>query len=76
MLEDKAQNVIADMSALLLLIVSNALNTIAAIPMLLIGLWLSGRASLFVVTMLPRAPHIDPMLQSSFGSLARYLVLP
>ena len=75
MLEDKAQNVIADMSALLLLIVSNALNTVAAILMLLIGLWLSGRASLFAVTLLRRTPHIDPMLQSFFGSLARYLVL-
>ena len=74
-LEDKAQNVIADMSALLPLIVSNALNTVAAILILLIGLWLSGRASLFGVTMLRRAPHMDPMLQRFFGSLARYLVL-
>jgi len=28
-----------------------------------------------VVTMLRRTPHVDPMLQSFFGSLARYLVL-
>jgi small conductance mechanosensitive channel len=75
MLEDKAQNAIADVSALLPLIVSNALNAVAAIVILLIGLWLSGRASLLVVRMLKRAPHIDPMLQSFFGSLARYLVL-
>jgi small conductance mechanosensitive channel len=75
MLEDKAQNAIADVSALLPLIVSNALNAFAAIVILLIGLWLSGRASLLVVRMLRRTPHIDPMLQSFFGSLARYLVL-
>jgi len=75
MLEDKAQNAIADVSALLPLIVSNALNALAAILILLIGLWLSGRANLLVVTMLRRTPHIDPMLQSFFGSLARYLVL-
>jgi small conductance mechanosensitive channel len=75
MLEDKAQNAMADLSALLPLIVGNALNALGAILILLIGLWLSGRADLLVVTMLRRTPHIDPMLQSFFGSLARYLVL-
>ena len=75
MLEDKAQNVMADMSALLPLIVSNALNALGAILILLIGLWLSGRADLLVVRMLRRTPHLDPMLQSFFGSLARYLSL-
>jgi small conductance mechanosensitive channel len=50
MLEDKAQNVMADMSALLPLLVSNALNALAAIVILLIGLWLSGRAAQLVVT--------------------------
>jgi len=75
MLEDKAHTVMADMSALLPLAVSNALNAFAAILILLIGLWLSGRAHQLVVTMLRRTPHIDPMLQSFFGSLARYLVL-
>ena len=64
-----------DVSALLPLIVSNALNAVAAILILLVGLWLSGRANLLVVRMLRRTPHIDPMLQSFFGSLARYLVL-
>jgi len=75
MLEDKAQNVMADMSALLPLIVSNALNALGAILILLIGLWLSGRADLLVVRMLRRTPHLDPILQSFFGSLARYLTL-
>jgi small conductance mechanosensitive channel len=75
MLEDKAQHAIADVSTLLPLIVSNALNSLAAILILLIGLWLSGRAALLVARMLKRTPHIDPMLQSFFGSLARYLVL-
>jgi small conductance mechanosensitive channel len=75
MLEDKAQNAIADVNALLPLIVSNALNAFGAILILLIGLWLSGKADRLVVTMLQRTPHIDPMLQSFFGSLTRYLVL-
>jgi small conductance mechanosensitive channel len=75
MLEDKAQNVMADMGALLPLIVTNALNALGAILILLIGLWLSGRADRLVARMLRRTPHVDPMLQSFFGSLARYLVL-
>ena len=75
MLEDKAQNVMADMGALLPLIVGNTLNALGAILILLIGLWLSGTADRFVVTMLRRTPHVDPMLQSFFGSFARYLVL-
>src|SRR6516225_1986063 len=75
MLEEKAQNLIGDVSSLLPLIVGNTLNALAAILILLIGLWLSGTADRFVVTMLRRTPHVDPMLQSFFGSFARYLVL-
>lgn len=54
MLEDKVQNVITNMSALLPLLVSNALNVLAAILILLIGVWLSGRATRLVVSMLGR----------------------
>ena len=75
MLEEKAQNLIGDVSSLLPLIVSNTLNALAAILILLIGLWLSGRADRLVVRMLQRTPHFDPMLQSFFGSISRYLVL-
>src|SRR5215472_7674294 len=75
MLEDKAQDVMADLNTLLPLMVSNALNALGAILILLIGLWLAGRADRLVVTMLRRTPHVDPMLQSFFGSLTRYLVL-
>src|SRR5215813_8310106 len=75
MLEEKAQNLIGDVRSLLPLIVSNALNALAAILILLIGLWLSGRADRLVVRMLQRTPHVDPMLQSFFGSISRYLVL-
>jgi small conductance mechanosensitive channel len=74
-LEEKALNLIGDVSLLLPLIVSNTLNALAAILILLIGLWLSGRADRLVVRMLHRTPHLDPMLQSFFGSISRYLVL-
>jgi small conductance mechanosensitive channel len=75
MLEAKTQHLVADMNAILPLIVSNALNALGALIVLLVGLWLSGRADRLVGRMLDRAPHIDPMLKSFFGSLARYLVL-
>ena len=75
MLEEKTQHLMTDMSALLPLIVSNALNAIGAIIILLIGLWLSGKADQFVVRGFSRTPHFDPMLRGFFGSLARYSVL-
>jgi small conductance mechanosensitive channel len=75
MLEPKTENLIANADALLPLIVNNALNAAGAIVILLIGLWLSGKASLLVVRVLGRMPHFDAMLKSFFGSLARYLVV-
>jgi small conductance mechanosensitive channel len=75
MLEEKAQDLMINVRGLLPLIVSNALNMLGAILILLIGLWLAGKADQVVVRMLSRAPHFDAMLKSFFGSLARYLVL-
>jgi len=75
MLEERTQDLMVSMSGLLPLIVTNALNVLGAIVILLIGLWLSGKVDLLVVRMLSRAPHFDAMLKSFFGSLARYLVL-
>jgi len=75
MLEAKTQELVAQASGLLPLIVNNVLNALGAIIVLLVGLWLSGKADLMVNRMLGRAPHFDPMLKSFFGSLARYLVL-
>jgi small conductance mechanosensitive channel len=75
MLEEKAQDLMINVRGLLPLIVSNALNVLGAILILLIGLWLAGKADQVVVRMLSRAPHFNAMLKSFFGSLARYLVL-
>ena len=71
----KTQHLMGDMGALLPLIVSNALNALGAIVILLIGLWLSGKVDQLVVRAFSRTPHFDPMLRSFFGSLARYLIL-
>jgi len=64
-----------DVGALLPLIIANALNALGAIVILLIGLWLSGKADRLVVRMFSRTPHFDATLKSFFGSLARYLIL-
>jgi small conductance mechanosensitive channel len=75
MLEDKTHELMINMQAVLPLIVSNALSAIGAIVILLIGLWLSGKANQLVVRVLSRTPHFDATLKSFFGSLARYLIL-
>src|SRR5713226_652540 len=74
-MEHKTQELMGNIGSLLPLIVANALNAIGAIIILLIGLWLSGRADALAVRMLSRTPHFDPMLRSFFGSVARYLIL-
>jgi small conductance mechanosensitive channel len=68
-------DIFGDIRALLPLIVEHALSVIGAIAILLIGLWLAGRADKIVTRMAARTPHFDVMLRSFFGSLARYAVL-
>jgi len=75
LLEEKTQHLVNDMGALLPLVVSNALNALGAVIILLVGLWLSGKADRLVVRSFSQTPHFDPMLRGFFGSLARYLVL-
>lgn len=75
MLEEKTQDLMVNVQAVLPLIVTNTLNALGAIVILLIGLWLSGKADQLVVRAFSRAPHFDPMLRSFFGSLTRYLIL-
>jgi small conductance mechanosensitive channel len=75
MLEENTHELMVNERALLPLIVSNALSLLGAIIILLIGLWLSGKAHLLVVRTLNRTPHFDEMLKGFFGSVTRYLVL-
>lgn len=75
MLEDRAHELLTGASALLPLAVSTALNVVGAIVILLIGLWLAGRAHVLVAQTLSHTRHFDAMLKSFFGSIARYLVL-
>lgn len=57
------------------LIVSDGLNLIAALAILIVGFSLAGRVQTLLVRMLDRAPNVDAMLKSFFGSIARYLIL-
>ena len=75
MLENNTQHLITNIGGLLPLVVANSLNAIGAIIILLVGLWLSGKADRWVVKAIARTPHFDPMLRGFFGSLARYTVL-
>jgi small conductance mechanosensitive channel len=68
-------NLLADSRALLPLIVSNGLNVIGAIIILIVGWWLAGRTDRLVGRMLRRSSHFDEMLTGFFGSLVRYSVL-
>jgi small conductance mechanosensitive channel len=74
MMEAQTHELMTRLDTFMPLIVSNALSALGAIVILLIGLWLSGRADAFSIRILGRA-HIDPMLRSFFGNLVRYLIL-
>lgn len=56
-------------------IISNALNVVAAIVILLIGNWAAGRADLLIVKLLDKTPHFDEMLKRFFAHIVRYLIL-
>ena len=75
MLQDKAEELLTGAGALLPLMVSNALNVVGAIVILLLGVWLAGRAHVLVARSLDRTRQFDAMLKGFFGSIARYLVL-
>jgi small conductance mechanosensitive channel len=75
MLQDKAHELLTGADALLPLLVSNAISVVGAIVILLLGIWLAGRAHGLVARALGRTRHFDAMLKGFFGSIARYLVL-
>jgi small conductance mechanosensitive channel len=73
--EHITNTVTQDVHDFLPLIVPDALSVLGAIAILIIGLWLSGKAHLLVVRALSKAPHVDPMLIGFFGHIVRYLIL-
>jgi small conductance mechanosensitive channel len=75
MLQDKAQELLTGAGTLLPLLVGNAISVVGAIVILLLGIWLAGRAHVLVARTLDRTRHFDAMLKGFLGSIARYLVL-
>ncbi|MDG3439189.1 mechanosensitive ion channel family protein [Nitrospirillum amazonense] len=73
--DQKTQAFLVSLNALIPWIVTNGVNLLAAILILLIGLWLSGKVSRIVTAVLGRTPQFDAMLRGFFASLARYAVL-
>lgn len=57
------------------LITTYGLSVIGAVAILLVGVFVSRRVESLVYKGLSRAKHVDEMLRSFFGSIARYLVL-
>jgi len=64
-----------NLKALLPFFISNALHVLAALAILIVGFWLSGKASDLLKRVLNRTKHFDEMLKGFFGSIARYFVL-
>lgn len=56
-------------------LIDRSLDIVAAILILLIGIWLSGKAWKFTYSAFSRTPHIDSTLRGFFASIARYVVL-
>jgi small conductance mechanosensitive channel len=71
----KTQHLSLNVDTILPFVVSNALHVFAALAILVVGFWLSGKASLLVERVLERSKHVDQMLKGFFGSIARYFVL-
>lgn len=66
---------VKDVNGLFPYLIDHALNFASAIFILLLGLWLSGKAYHWTATLLRRTPRVDATLEGFFGSLARYFVL-
>ncbi|MGD8327092.1 MAG: mechanosensitive ion channel [Sphingomonadales bacterium] len=55
--------------------ISMAGNVLAAIIILIIGLWIAGWAKRLIRRMLEKSGRVEPTLTSFLGSLARYLII-
>ena len=64
-----------NMDTIMPLLIEHGLSLMGAVLILIVGLWLSGRAKVWTVRALGRAPALDDMLRGFFGSIVRYLVL-
>ena len=73
--EELPQKLMANMDALLPLIIEHGLSFSSALLILVLGVWFSGRARDLTIKTLKRLPNFDTTLQSFFGSLVRYTII-
>lgn len=64
-----------NVDTILPLLIEHGLSFMGAVLILIVGLWLSGRAKVWTVRALGKTPALDDMLRGFFGSIVRYLVL-
>lgn len=69
---DRVNEIIAELTPV---VMSGALSFVAAIVILLVGLWLAGRLQRAVQRALARSGRVDAMLQGFFGSIVRWGVI-
>lgn len=64
-----------DLSGLLPIAVELGMSMIGALLVLIIGLWLAGRARVWTIRALGRAPTVDDMLKNFLGGIVKYLII-
>lgn len=69
------EKLIAEMHTLWPLMIASGMSIAAALIILVIGIWFSGKARQWTVSALGRLPHIDATLQGFFGSIVRYAII-
>lgn len=64
-----------NVDTLMPLLIEHSLSLVGAVLILIVGLWLAGRAQVWTIRALSKTPALDDMLRGFFGSIVRYLVL-
>ena len=72
---ESLQQINKHFDALWPLAMTYGINLISALAILVVGVWLSGRARKWVRVIFSRVPNLDVTLAGFFGNLLRYLVL-
>lgn len=69
------EKLITDMNALVPLFIASGMSIASALIILVLGIWLSGKARQWTIGALRRLPNIDATLQGFFGSIVRYAII-
>ena len=73
--DELPKNLVANVNALIPLAVEHGLSLASALLILVLGIWLAGKARTWTVAGLRRLPNFDTTLQSFFGNIVRYIII-